>query len=66
MSMLQLDFRLPEFGNLVKDLGLEDGGRRRKMGAQREVCTKPCRQLPHGRDPVSYTHLDVYKRQSVS
>lgn len=27
MSMLQLDFRLPEFGNLVKDLGLEEGGR---------------------------------------
>ena len=25
--MLQLDFRLPEFGNLVKDLGLEEGGR---------------------------------------
>ena len=27
MSMLQFDFRLPEFGNLVKDLGLEEGGR---------------------------------------
>mgnify|MGYP000355896367 CR=1 FL=1 len=27
MSMLQLDFHLPEFGNLVKDLGLEEGGR---------------------------------------
>ena len=27
MSMLQLDFRLPEFGNVVKDLGLEEGGR---------------------------------------
>ena len=27
MSMLQLDFRLPEFGNLIKDLGLEEGGR---------------------------------------
>ncbi len=23
MSMLQLDFRLPEFGNLVKDWGLK-------------------------------------------
>ena len=27
MSMLELDFHLPEFGNLVKDLGLEEGGR---------------------------------------
>ena len=27
MSMLQLDFHLPEFGNLIKDLGLEEGGR---------------------------------------
>lgn len=27
MSMLELDFHLPEFGNLIKDLGLEEGGR---------------------------------------
>ena len=37
MSMLQLDFRLPEFGNLVKDLGLEEGGR-----AQQHLVKKCC------------------------
>ena len=27
MSMLKLDVRLPELDSLVKDLGLEEGGR---------------------------------------
>ena len=33
MSMLELDVKLPELDGLVKDLGLEEGGR-----AQQHLC----------------------------
>ena len=71
MSMLQLDFRLPEFGNLVKDLGLEEGGRAQqhlvKNVARRITKYVPKRTyssienaIAQGQEPVSYTHLKTH------
>ena len=74
MSMLELDVKLPELDGLVKALGLEEGGRAQqhlvKNVARRITKYVPKRTyssienaIAQGQEPVSYTHLDVYKRQ---
>lgn len=46
MSMLELDVKLPELDGLVKDLGLEEGGRAQQhlvknvAAAHHQVCTQ--------------------------
>ena len=57
MSMLQLDFRLPEFGNLVKDLGLEEGGR-----AQQHLVKNVARRITKYVPKRTYSSIETDQR----
>ena len=69
MSMLQLDFRLPEFGNLVKDLGLEEGGRAQqhlvknvaRITGRRSAMSNVSVEYLVLRDNVEYSRLTAFK-----
>ena len=62
MSMLELDFHLPEFGNLIKDLGLEEGGR----AQQHLVKSRNTLQTKTSGTPLRLTALPVLSGLSAS